>query len=371
MPIEEIKRKDGETVIRWVFPPPVSGTEAATNEVDPPEAVIPGVAYRGHTSLLSGAPKAGKTTLLRDWIRNIARAHDSDSQHAPFMLRDRLVPAARVLIFSEEAPYQWDSFFQEMRIEGLCRYSRDNDGGNRCDYDWIRVFDRRHAGITPQKPTDRLLWIESVIELVKAWEIDLVVIDPLTRFLALASENDNSEVLTALVQLERIASEGDCALLMLHHTGKAGGQARGASAFLQNADVLLTLRHAREEEEVDEAPDQDHVRILTGTGRFEEIEHSVACWRTDRGFEATTTVTHAKKMTQTEIDADAIVSYMRIEQPSREMLESSEFDGFPGNEIRDACKLDSIRLHRAVKILTAKNAVRKVGLTRNTRYYLV
>lgn len=371
MPIEEIKRKDGETVVRWVFPAPVSGTEAATNDVEPPEAIIPGVAYRGHTSLLSGAPKAGKTTLLRDWIRNIARAHDSASQHAQFMLRDRLVPASRVLVFSEEAPYQWDSFFQEMRIEGVCRFAGDGEGGNQCDYDWVRIYDRRHLGITPQKATDRLLWIESVIELVKAWEIDLVVIDPLTRFLALTSENDNSEVLTALVQLERIASEGGCALLMLHHTGKAGGQARGASAFLQNADVLLTLRHAREEEIVDEAPDQDHVRILTGTGRFEEIEHSIACWRTDRGFEATTTVTQAKKMTQTDIDADDIVSYMRREQPSREMLESSEFTGFAGSDMRDACGLDSIRLHRAVKILTAKNAVRKTGNTRNTRYYLV
>lgn len=369
MPVETIKVGD-EEVTRFVFPMATTGTEAGVREADPPEAIIPGACYRGHTTILSGAPKAGKTTLIRDWIRTIGKAHDSVSQHSHFMLHDRMVKASRVLVFSEEAPYQWDSFFADMRQEGICRAASDG-GENVADFEWCRIYDRRHRGIAPATPVERLLWIEAVIEMVKAMDIDLVIIDPVTRFLALASENDNAEVLNALVQLERVATEGECGLLMLHHTGKSGGQARGASAFLQNPDVLLTLRRAREEEDVDMAPDQDEVRILTGTGRFPEIEEIVACWRTDEdGFMATTTVEKVRKMTQNDTDADAILTFISREQPAREMLEAAEYDGISGAEIREETGLSQVRMHRAVRLLISKNAIFKRGTTRNARYHL-
>ncbi len=368
MPVEEIQ-VNGEPVTRFVFPPPTSGTESATNETEPPEAILPGVCYRFHTTLMSGAPKAGKTTLIRDWIRSIGKAHDSHTQHSHFMLRDRLVKASRVLVFSEEAPYQWDSFFADMRQENICKVATNADGAV-CDFSWCQIYDRRHAGIAPTTPLERLLWIEAVIQMVKDLKIDMVIIDPITRFLALASENDNAEVLTALVQLERVASEGGCGLLMLHHTGKSGGQARGASAFLQNADVLLTLRHAREEEEILDAPDPNEVRMLTGTGRFPEIEGIVGCWRTDDGFAATTSVSQGAKRSQTDHDADAILAFISGEQPARELLEAADYDGISGSDIREATGITQVRMHRAIRMLISKNAIWKRGTTKNARYHL-
>ena len=370
MALETLKTKDGEEIVRWTFPPATTGSAASATEITPPEAIIPGVAYRGHTTLMAGAPKAGKSTWLRDCIRRIAKAHDSPTQHSHFMLRDRMVKASNVLVFSEEAPYQWNSFFADMRSEEICR-AATKDGQPDCDFDWCRIYDRRHAGITPSSPIERKLWINAVVDMVDAYSIDLVVIDPLTRFLALTSENDNSEVLSAMVDLERIASEGKCALLMLHHTGKAGGQARGASAFLQNPDVLLTLRMAKDEEEVSEAPHQDDVRILAGSGRFPEIEPTVACWLTEDGFEATTSVTKASKRTQTDEDADAILRFVSRIQPEREMLADSVFDGIPGGEIRKECKLTQVRMQRAMRMLISKNALRKLGSTRDARYSMI
>ena len=356
MAVETLKTKDGEEIVRWTFPPATSGSVASTTESTPPEAIIPGVAYRGHTSLLSGAPKAGKSTFLRDCIRTIAKAHDSVNQHHHFMLRDRLVKASRVLVFSEEAPFQWNSFFADMRSEDICR-AATKFGEADCDFDWFHLYDRRHPGITPTNPIERKLWINAVIDMVDAFSIDLVVIDPVTRFLALTSENDNSEVLQAMVDLERIASDGKCALLMLHHTGKAGGQARGASAFLQNPDVLLTLRMAREDEEVAEAPDPGQVRVLTGTGRFQEIEPAVACWLTEDGFEATRSVEKGQKRTQTDEDSDEILRFVSKIQPERELLADTVFDGIPGGEIRDSCKLTQVRMQRAMRMLLSKNAL--------------
>ena len=370
MALETLKTNEGEEVVRWTFPPATSGSSASTTEITPPEAILPGIAYRGHTSLLSGAPKAGKSTFLRDCIRTIAKAHDSVNQHSHFMLRDRLVKAAKVLVFSEEAPYQWNSFFADMRSEDICR-AATKFGEADCDFDWFHLYDRRHAGITPTTGIERKLWINAVIDMVDAFDIDLVVIDPITRFMALNSENDNAEVLSAMIGMERIASGGKCALLMLHHTGKAGGQARGASAFLQNPDVLLTLRMAREDEEVAEAPEPSQVRVLTGSGRFPEIEPAMACWLTEDGFEATRSVEQGHRRTQADDDADAILVLVNRLQPEREMLADSVFDGIPGGEIRKECKLTPVRMQRAMRMLLSKNALRKTGNTRDARYFLI
>lgn len=369
MALETLKNNDGEEIVRWTFPPATSGSTASTTEIEPPEAILPGIAYRGHTSLLSGAPKAGKSTFLRDCIRTIAKAHDSLNQHSHFMLRDRLVKASNVLVFSEEAPFQWNSFFADMRSEDICR-AATKFGEAACDFDWFRLYDRRHGGITPSNAIERRLWINAVIDMVDAYSIDLVVIDPITRFMALNSENDNSEVLQAMVEMERIAADGNCALLMLHHTGKAGGQARGASAFLQNPDVLLTLRMAREEEEVAEAPVPSEVRMLTGTGRFPEIEPSIACWLTEDGFEATRSVDKAPRRTQADDDADEILRFISKVQPEREMLADTVFDGIAGGEIRTTAKLTPVRMQRAMRMLLSKNALRKTGSTRDARYFL-
>ena len=370
MALETLKTKDGEEIVRWTFPPATTGSVASSTESTPPEAILPGLAYRGHTTLLSGQPKAGKSTFLRDCIRRIAKAHDSPTQHSHFMLRDRMVKAANVLVFSEEAPYQWNSFFADMRSEDICR-AATKFGEADCDFDWVRIYDRRHAGITPSSALERKLWINAVIDMVDAHSIDLVCIDPLTRFLALENENDNASVLAAMVDLERIASEGKCALLMLHHTGKSGGQARGASAFLQNPDVLLTLRLAREEEEIAEAPEPRDVRIITGAGRFPEIESEMACWLTEDGFEATRSIGSIPKRTQTDEDADEILRYVGRVQPEQEMLEDSIFDGIPGGDIRRECKLTQVRMQRAMRMLISKNALRKTGTTRNAKYSMI
>ncbi|MCP4004632.1 MAG: hypothetical protein GY725_10585, partial [bacterium] len=95
MPLEDIKNSRGVTETRFTFPVPVTGTEAARDDPTPPESILPGICWRGHTSLLSGAPKAGKSTLIRDWIRRIGKAHFNENFHSHFVLPDRLVKAAR------------------------------------------------------------------------------------------------------------------------------------------------------------------------------------------------------------------------------------------------------------------------------------
>jgi len=371
MPLEDIKNNRGVTETRFTFPVPVTGTEAARDDPTPPESILPGVCWRGHTSLLSGAPKAGKSTLIRDWIRRIGKAHFNENFHSHFVLPDRLVKAARILYFSEENPFAWNAFFSELQDDEVCRATFTPEREPQSDFDWFHLYDRRHTGIAPVRPDDRKYWVDAVIQIVKAQMIDMVVIDPITRFLALASENDNMEVLGAMMEMERIATEGNCGLLMLHHTGKAGGQARGASAFLQNVDVILTLRKARDGEEVSEATNPETVRVLEGTGRFDEIVSRMGLWYEDAEYHGTDHVGAVRPMNPQGDDADAILQWIKLKTPIPTTLEADQFTGFEKNEIMEGVDMKGSRFQRAMRTLVSKNAVRRDGNTRNTRYFLV
>jgi len=368
MPYEDVKLKGGETESRFTFPIPISGTMAASEDSTPPEAIIPGVCWRNHTTLLSGAAKCGKSTLLRDWIKRIGKARFNPNLCHQFVLKDRLVRAAKILYFSEESPYAWNAFFQEMQADRVCFASRSSAGEDQSDFDWFQLFDRRHTGIAPLRPDERTPWVDAVIEIVKALDIDMVVVDPLSRFLALASENDNAEVLSAMIEMERIATEGNCALMMIHHTGKAGGQARGASAFLQNADVILTLRKPKEGEEVPEAPDPDSVRVLEGVGRFDEIEPRIGLWLQDGEYGGTDRVSTGKVRKVQDDDSEKILIWFRRSAPAQASLEESTWEGFTKEEIETGTAIGGSRFQRAMRTLISKNAITRLGNTRNTRY---
>jgi len=160
-------------------------------------------------------------------------------------------------------------------------------------------------------------------------------------------------------------------LLMLHHTGKAGGQARGASAFLQNADAILTLRKPKEGEEVPEASDQDSVRILEGVGRFDEIEPKIGLWFDGAEYFGTDRVSSTGKVRRLqEDDSDLILVFVKRNAPIEASLESSNWEGFSKEEIETGTKITGSRFQRAMRTLVSKNAITRYGNTRNTRYKL-
>ena len=79
--------------------------------------------------------------------------------------------------------------------------------------------------------------VQQIIETVKANKIDCVVIDPFISSHRV-EENDNGAIDLVVKTWARIAFETDCAVLLVHHSGKTGGNAanaessRGASSFL-------------------------------------------------------------------------------------------------------------------------------------------
>lgn len=68
---------------------------------------------------------------------------------------------------------------------------------------------------------------------------DLLVIDTYSRATLGAEENSNRDAALILDTLQRVQARLDCAALVVHHSSKAVGDLRGASAVLGAADVVL------------------------------------------------------------------------------------------------------------------------------------
>lgn len=140
-------------------------------------------------------------------------------------------------------------------------------------------------------------------KVIKDNHIGLVVVDTLSRFWAIADENDNAMALRALAPLQDMARETGAAVLLIHHNGKmeAGGgrDIRGASALFGAVDQALILKHHGEHRSTfrrletfgryDDTPPEIIVQLdedtdsykLLGTqrdARLETIRHQVKEW---------------------------------------------------------------------------------------------
>ncbi len=347
MSVKVFKLNNGDEVQRFVLPVPSSGSELADSDLPSPAAVVPGMIYKGHVTLFSGAPKAGKSTVIRDILRRIHAAFATYDPVAS-MMPDRFIRPERTLVVSEESGWAWQEFAESL------------DGDSR-DKDWFKIMHRGHGRVAPGGSDELVLWVDAVIEMCKALEIGLVIVDPVTRFGAITCENDNSEVLRALMAFERIATETGAALVLLHHTTKGGNEPRGCSAWQQQPDVILSLRALGEKEEIEQAEGvQKHrVRILTGKGRFPEIEDSIVCHCDEEGRYHHLPGVFDRFVSKAEYDSETILTAMRA---NRMMVK--------GSDIKDATKLAQGPFGRAMRLLVAKNRVIKSGTTMDTEYVL-
>lgn len=333
---------------RFSLPVPDTARCLANGEVEPPLAVIPGALWGGACTLFSGAPKAGKSTMVRDWLRRIHDAHLTYDE-VPGMVPTGNVRAANTLILSEEAGWAWADFAASLK------------GAKNGDADWLKVLHRGHGQIAPTSSSDLNQWVDAVIDQVRVHDIGLVIIDPVTRFGAITSENDNSEVLRAMLALERIASETGAALLLMHHTTKGGHEPRGAGAWMQQPDCLLTLRLLGDKEVIeDEEIPPDRIRVFSGKGRFPEIEAQVAVHMDEDGHYHTMPGAIQRFVSRAESDGERIMTIMRSED--REWTTRELQPRLPDMEVQ--------RMLRALRNLQARNRVLKNGSTKDSTYIL-
>jgi hypothetical protein len=82
-------------------------------------------------------------------------------------------------------------------------------------------------------------FIQEVID--EGLKVDLIIIDTLADALAGAEENSASDASTVNSNIKRIRETLQCAVLVVHHTGKNGESERGSSAYRAKADGMFKV----------------------------------------------------------------------------------------------------------------------------------
>ncbi len=185
---------------------PISVAELLSQAAEEIPWLWNGYLAKGRLTLLAGAPKAGKTTLTGHLVRAIV-------QEKTFL--DRSTQQGRVLWLGVEE--HGDDVARRFRELGVNEAVDVHTGPLWADHSVMR-------GITHH---------------IKSQNIDIVVIDSLTRFWQVNDENDARQVAKGLVPLLELARETGVAIWAIHHARKGGGQ--NEDAFRGSTDVLAAV----------------------------------------------------------------------------------------------------------------------------------
>ena len=167
----------------------------------------------GGTSILSGRPKAGKSTLVR--VLALATARGEDFLGRP------TTKGTVLYLGMEEKPSQVRAHFKSM-------------GGNEDDEVYL------YCQGAPQEP---LIWLAASIAKYKP---TLIIADTMQRLTRVKDANDYAGVANALEPVVDLARKTGAHLLLTHHTGRANGTGvdapMGSTAIAGAFDTLLNLR---------------------------------------------------------------------------------------------------------------------------------
>lgn len=210
--------------------------------LQPPECVVPRLAYRGRLVLLAGPDKSGKSTLA-------SHAAAAVSRRSSFLGEPVKTRNGRVLLCGLE----------EAVGDAVIRFSELNADPNRVQ-------------LVVMAPPDLLFQVD---KLLTDWPADLVVIDSLAEYARITNstgvpEDGDSAGWASIVRpLVALARKHDTAVLLLHHVRRSDGQYRGSSEIAAAVDALLELSPPGSDED-------PAVRKLKGRGRWKVEPFSVA-----------------------------------------------------------------------------------------------
>ncbi|MCS3689068.1 RecA-family ATPase [Bradyrhizobium elkanii] len=191
---------------------------------DLPRELITGFLCLGETSALVAPPKSGKSKLVLDMALHIEHARE---------WRGKSVPRPYgVLIFPRErrSQYHEDAYYQRIR---------DRLGGARKTFMSANFLNlKTNSGV------------RGVVKLVRSLErehdckIGLIVIDTLPMAIAESGLDENSakDVNAVAARLQIIHDRLDVHIMLVAHTGKAGGRGpRGSSALVGHVDMVAEI----------------------------------------------------------------------------------------------------------------------------------
>lgn len=190
----------------------LEGVDLSLEEQDVPWVVSPLLA-RGAVTLLSGQPKAGKTTFLFKLI---------DKMHTGGAVVGYNVNEARVVYFTENSKLV------------ITEKAKQHLHGNPTH---VRFVYRDNDALE-DLPFDEAMAL--IFHNAKRFNAGLIVVDTLAGLGTVDDENEASAVTKLLRPIRNLALKHDIAVCLVHHLGKAGTE-RGSSVFRAEPDVLIRI----------------------------------------------------------------------------------------------------------------------------------
>jgi len=162
-----------------------------------------------------------------------------------FFIVDLIVRGTLGMCIANDSRFRCEPFRSlycaEEGLQGLkprFRAAFEELGESRTDrFDWLPVVPSLFGGSKDKS-------VDDFIDQVKASQFQphLIVLDTLADAIAGAEENDNGHATLMMVEAKRIATEIDCAVCFVHHSGKVDKESqRGASAFRAKMDVSICV----------------------------------------------------------------------------------------------------------------------------------
>jgi len=274
--------------------------------LEPPEEVVPRLAWRGRVTLLAAREKDGKSTIAGAAAAAVTRG-------ATFL--DGVALRGVVVIAGlEEHPGEIAS--------RLVRF----------DADTTRVH------IATWKEVDPVVELKEAVERIRP---DLVIVDTLSAIAEGKLDDGSAKAWQPLMSsLTRIARDFDCAVLIIHHSRKADGAYRDSTAIGANVDCILEMR----------PDDRDpNARHLKARARFTVPDCAIRY--NGSGYEMVETGEPAVTF------RNAIQRYV------------NEHPGCSLNQLRDGVVGSSAAVGRMVDELVKEGALREEPGSRNARLF--
>ena len=183
----------------------------------PPEEVswtVEGLLPTGSLSILIAKPKVGKSSLIRELVRDVALGET-------FLGRE-VDPGLVIYLAFEERIHSVREAFESMAVPQDAQILLTVDKSDCPD-------------------------VETLVKLIEKHKPSLVIIDTLIRFCKVQDLNDYVGVTRAMEPLAELARSSGCSILVSHHGKKGetennGDSALGSTALFGMVDTLIRIR---------------------------------------------------------------------------------------------------------------------------------